>query len=235
MFPVAPRAQEARIPREGHAIVKGRAPRRAFRGLPPGGTVRAGTFNTPIERGGTMRLTRAMMLAASCVAAAAFGINASDGAFAQGAETQSKTCRVTRAEDVEIQQIEPFKVFDNLYYVGPCYVSVWLLTTPQGHILFDSAQEPFVDHVDREHREGRHQSQGHQVHRPEPRALGSCRRRGTDQARHRRTRRRGGRRLDDDRRRSRAGPAAATSKPNACRSATWWSRKATRSPWATRR
>ena len=94
-----------------------------------------------------MRLTRAMMLAASCLAAAAFGINASDGAFAQGAETQSKTCRVTRAKDVEIQRIEPFKVFDNLYYVGPCYVSVWLLTTPQGHILFDSAQEPFVDDV----------------------------------------------------------------------------------------
>jgi len=94
-----------------------------------------------------MRLTRAMMLATSCVAAAAFGINASDGAFAQGAETQSKTCRVTRAKDVEIQRIEPFKVFDNLYYVGPCYVSVWLLTTPQGHILFDSAQEPFVDDV----------------------------------------------------------------------------------------
>jgi metallo-beta-lactamase class B len=88
-----------------------------------------------------------MMLAASCVAAAAFGINASDGALAQGAETQSKTCRVTRAKEVEIQRIEPFKVFDNLYYVGPCYVSVWLLTTPQGHILFDSAQEPFIDDV----------------------------------------------------------------------------------------
>jgi metallo-beta-lactamase class B len=26
-------------------------------------------------------------------------------------------------------------------------VSVWLLTTPQGDILFDSAQEPYVDHV----------------------------------------------------------------------------------------
>ena len=38
-------------------------------------------------------------------------------------------------------------MFDNLYHVGPCYVSVWLLTTPQGHILFDSAQEPFVDDV----------------------------------------------------------------------------------------
>ena len=98
-----------------------------------------------------MRLrARAMMFAASAFAAAAFGINISGGAPAAAqpaAETQSKTCRVTRARDVEIQKIEPFKVFDNLYYVGPCYVSVWLLTTPQGHILFDSAQEPYVDHV----------------------------------------------------------------------------------------
>ena len=63
------------------------------------------------------------------------------------AEPLSKTCRVTRPDDVALQKIEPFKVFDNLYYVGPCYVSVWLLTTPEGHILFDSAQEPYVDHV----------------------------------------------------------------------------------------
>jgi len=62
-------------------------------------------------------------------------------------EPMSKTCRVTREREVEIQKIEPFKVFDNLYHVGPCYVSVWLLTTPQGDILFDSAQEPFVDKV----------------------------------------------------------------------------------------
>jgi len=64
-----------------------------------------------------------------------------------GGEPLSKTYRVTRAKDVEFQKIAPFKVFDNLYYVGPGYVSVWLLTTPQGDILFDSAQEPYVDHV----------------------------------------------------------------------------------------
>ena len=63
------------------------------------------------------------------------------------AEPLSKTYRVTRANDVEFQKIEPFKVFDNLYYVGPGYVSVWLLTTPEGSILFDSAQEPYVDYV----------------------------------------------------------------------------------------
>src|SRR5213594_3305809 len=63
------------------------------------------------------------------------------------AEPLSKTYRVTRANDVEFQKIEPFKVFNNLYYIGPGYVSVWLLTTPEGNILFDTAQEPYVDRV----------------------------------------------------------------------------------------
>jgi len=93
---------------------------------------------------------RVMMCTAGCLMAAAWGASLSGGAAAdaQGAaEPLSKACRVTRADDVELQKIEPFKLFDNLYYVGPCYVSVWLVTTPQGHILFDSAQEPYVDHV----------------------------------------------------------------------------------------
>jgi metallo-beta-lactamase class B len=62
-------------------------------------------------------------------------------------EPLSKTYRVTRANDVEFQKVEPFKVFDNLYYVGPGFVSVWLLTTPEGNIVFDAAQEPYVDYV----------------------------------------------------------------------------------------
>jgi metallo-beta-lactamase class B len=91
---------------------------------------------------------RAMMVAASSVMVTALGLSGAPPAAAQtAAEPLSKTCRVTRPDDVELQKIEPFKVFDNLYYVGPCYVSVWLVTTPQGHILFDSAQEPYVDHV----------------------------------------------------------------------------------------
>ena len=36
-------------------------------------------------------------------------------------------------------------MFDNLYHVGPCYVGVYLLTTPAGDVLFDTTQEPFVD------------------------------------------------------------------------------------------
>jgi metallo-beta-lactamase class B len=36
---------------------------------------------------------------------------------------------------------------DNLYYVGPGSVSVWLITTSDGLILIDTAQEPYVDTV----------------------------------------------------------------------------------------
>jgi metallo-beta-lactamase class B len=99
-----------------------------------------------------MTTKRIMMLTAAS-AAAVFLLQGDFGtpkAWAQqgaASEPYSKTCRVTRARDNSIQNIEPFKIFDNLYLVGPCYVSVWLLTTPQGDILFDTTQEPFVDHV----------------------------------------------------------------------------------------
>ena len=62
-------------------------------------------------------------------------------------ETLSYTYRFTRADDVEFQKIAPFKVFDNLYYVGPGYVGVWLIPTTAGIIMIDSAQEPYVDYV----------------------------------------------------------------------------------------
>jgi metallo-beta-lactamase class B len=99
-----------------------------------------------------MTVKRFVMLSAASLAAAfLFQGHLGDSASAQqqgaASEPYSKTCRVTRARDNSIQNIEPFKIFDNLYLVGPCYVSVWLLTTPQGDILFDTTQEPFVDHV----------------------------------------------------------------------------------------
>jgi len=94
---------------------------------------------------------RVTTFAASCLMAAALGVNfeaATPAAAQTGAEPVSKTCREgPRSREVEIQKIEPFKVFDNLYHVGPCYVSVWILTTPQGHIMFDTTQEPFIDHT----------------------------------------------------------------------------------------
>ena len=92
-----------------------------------------------------MKASRGLMLAAGCAATALFAADFTMAA--DQTEPYSKTCRVTRARDNSIQNIDPTKIFDNLYLVGPCYVSVWLLTTPQGDILFDTTQEPFVDHV----------------------------------------------------------------------------------------
>lgn len=84
---------------------------------------------------------------ASCFAAFALAFTTLSASAADNGEPLSRTYRITRAKDVEFQKFPSAKVFDNLYYVGPAYVSVWLLTTPQGDILFDSAQEPYVDWV----------------------------------------------------------------------------------------
>ena len=62
-------------------------------------------------------------------------------------EELSESYRGSQKDNVEYQKVPPIKMFDNLYYVGPGFVSVWLLSTPQGAILIDSAQEPYVDHV----------------------------------------------------------------------------------------
>ena len=44
--------------------------------------------------------------------------------------------------DRDAQRIAPFKVFDDAYFVGVCWVSAWLLPTPQGHFLIDTVHEP---------------------------------------------------------------------------------------------
>ena len=62
-------------------------------------------------------------------------------------EELSETYRGSKRNDVEYQKVPPIKVFDNLYYVGPGFVSVWLIQTNDGLILVDGAQEPYVDHV----------------------------------------------------------------------------------------
>jgi metallo-beta-lactamase class B len=97
-----------------------------------------------IEEG--TRMKRILTMTSTCAMAVALS-----GGLAKAQpvnEPVSKTCREgPRERETEIQKIEPFKVFDNLYHVGPCYVSAWILTTPQGDIMFDSAQEPFVDKV----------------------------------------------------------------------------------------
>jgi metallo-beta-lactamase class B len=41
--------------------------------------------------------------------------------------------------------VEPFKIVDNIYYVGASDVAVYLITTPKGHILIDGGLlRPFL-------------------------------------------------------------------------------------------
>ncbi len=44
--------------------------------------------------------------------------------------------------DADAQRIAPWKAFDDAYFVGACWVSAWLLPTPQGHFLIDTLHEP---------------------------------------------------------------------------------------------
>jgi glyoxylase-like metal-dependent hydrolase (beta-lactamase superfamily II) len=48
-------------------------------------------------------------------------------------------------DNPEIQRVEPFQVFDNLYYVGAKWVSAWLYVTDQGLILIDSLYGDLTD------------------------------------------------------------------------------------------
>ena len=69
-------------------------------------------------------------------------------AAAQAQEGVSRFDRLENERDnVELQKIPPFKVFDNLYYVGIGHLASWLVTTTDGLILIDALQEPYVDHL----------------------------------------------------------------------------------------
>jgi len=47
--------------------------------------------------------------------------------------------------DKKAQYIEPWKAFDNVHFVGICWVSAWLITSEKGHILIDTLYEPFTE------------------------------------------------------------------------------------------
>lgn len=47
-----------------------------------------------------------------------------------------------------VKPTEPFRLADNLYYVGSEGLSAWLITTPKGHILIDAPMEQNVDLIE---------------------------------------------------------------------------------------
>jgi metallo-beta-lactamase class B len=98
-----------------------------------------------------MSTKRTILLAAGLLLTA-FLSNADPGnrALAQEPAARQRTLSeiYRNSGDVELQnKVAPFKVFDNLYHVGPGYVDAWLIPTSAGIIMIDTAEEPFVDHV----------------------------------------------------------------------------------------
>lgn len=49
--------------------------------------------------------------------------------------------------DPKEQIVQPYQAFDNVYYVGLCWVSAWIIKTPEGAILIDTLHEPFADQL----------------------------------------------------------------------------------------
>jgi metallo-beta-lactamase class B len=46
------------------------------------------------------------------------------------------------------EPMAPFRVFDNLYYVGSAGISAWLITSPRGHILLDVGMPAYAASVE---------------------------------------------------------------------------------------
>jgi len=60
----------------------------------------------------------------------------------------SQSYREKGKEAVEFQKVPPIHMFDNVWYVGPGYVSCYLIKTSAGSILIDASEEPdMVMHV----------------------------------------------------------------------------------------
>ena len=66
-------------------------------------------------------------------------------AAAQAPESRAERLR-RETNNVALQNLAPFKVFDNLYYVGVGYVGSWLLTTNDGLILIDTLEGAYKEH-----------------------------------------------------------------------------------------
>lgn len=105
----------------------------------------------------TLYVTWAKRLAAATVVAA--GLAAPAAAFVEGCPSGQIMAGFTEfgktgkmkpemgkwLGDAQAQRIEPFKPFDNVDYVGVCWVSAWLVHTDDGAVLIDTLYGPFLD------------------------------------------------------------------------------------------
>lgn len=97
------------------------------------------------------RLAAATVVAASMAApAAAFVDGCPSGQIMAGFSEFGKTGKMDPVMgkwlgDVGAQRIEPFKPFDNVDYIGVCWVSAWLVHTDDGIVLVDTLYGPFLD------------------------------------------------------------------------------------------
>ncbi len=73
---------------------------------------------------------------------------AQGGGAAVDAASRERAVRLQKERDnLDLQRVPPFKVFDNLYYVGIGWVASWLLTTDDGLILIDTLEPRNADHL----------------------------------------------------------------------------------------
>src|SRR4051812_6344181 len=94
-----------------------------------------------------MTSTKRMILLATASLAAALLFTPGFAAPA-GTSPLSQAYRERGKEAVDFQKVPPIKMFDNLWYVGPGYVSCYLIKTSAGSILIDASEEPdMVQHV----------------------------------------------------------------------------------------
>lgn len=54
---------------------------------------------------------------------------------------------ISPRNDPAVQNVAPFQIFDNLYYIGMQWVGAYFLTTSDGLIMIDALYGEFVDHA----------------------------------------------------------------------------------------
>src|SRR5688572_33413166 len=97
----------------------------------------SGILQTVCGRRRRMKQRFVLILALLLAVAAMQVIGAQQAGPAPG-ESLSQSYRGSQRDNVAYQKVPPIKVFDNLYYVGPGEVSVWLIPTTDGLIVIDS-------------------------------------------------------------------------------------------------